>query len=179
MSIDLLRNALAALLLGGLCACAAPKTNSASTNTPPERPFQKDFGEDSVTSCKAAHRALLGDGYLVETLAADRLKGRKSFRVDSEHGNVVDMTINCLANNDGTSTVYANGLRSAYELKKSSTSASVGVSVFGSLSVPIGQSADSMVKTTDETITDPVFYRAFFMSMGGILDEMRSERPPK
>ena len=89
------------------------------------------------------------------------------------------MTINCLANNDGTSTVYANGLCSAYELKKSSTSASVGVSVFGSLSVPIGQSADSMVKTTDETITDPVFYRAFFMSMGGILDEMRSERPPK
>ena len=178
MSICVLRNLLAVLMLGGLCACATPKTNSAS-NTPPERPFQKDFGEDSVTSCKAAHRALLGDGYLVETLAADRLKGRKSFRVDSEHGNVVDMTINCLANSDGTSTVYANGLRSAYELKKSSTSASVGVSVFGSLSVPIGQSADSMVKTTDETITDAAFYRTFFTSMSGILDEMRSERVQK
>ncbi|MEW5839204.1 MAG: DUF2242 domain-containing protein [Pseudomonadota bacterium] len=178
MSIYTLRNTLAALLLGGLCACAAPKPDSASAASP-ERPFQKDFSEDNLTSCKAAHRALLGDGYLVEALAADKLKGRKSFRVDNEHGHVVEMTVNCLANNDGTSTVYANGLRSAYELKKSSTSASVGVSVFGSLSVPIGQSADSMVKTTDETITDPAFYRAFFMSMGGILDEMRSERSAK
>ncbi|MGD9889258.1 MAG: DUF2242 domain-containing protein [Halothiobacillaceae bacterium] len=174
----MLRYPFALVLVASLSACATPKTNSA-VNPVAERPFQKDFVEDSVTSCKAAHRALLGDGYLVETLSAEQLKGRKSFRTNSEQGSVVDMTISCLANNDGTSTVYANGLRTAYEMKKSSTSASVGVSVFGSLSVPIGQSADSMVKTTDETISEPAFYRAFFKSMSNILEETRSERTTK
>ena len=89
---------------------------------------------------------------------------------------MVDITINCLANNDGTSTVYATALRSAYEMKKSSSSASVGVSVFGSLSLPIGQSADGMVKTTEETITDPAFYRDFFAALRANLEENKGDK---
>ncbi len=162
----------------GLVACASPRP-VAPTGEAAERPFQRDYSEDYLVSCQAAHRALLGDGFLMDIEAKDKLKARKSYRIDNERGSVVEMTITCLPNADGSSTMYANGLRSAYELKKSSTSASVGVSVFGSLSVPIGQSADSMVKTTDETITDPVFYRNFFVSVGKILDEMRSERIQK
>ena len=169
-----------ALLGSAAClvaACAsAPRPSQSAGSSPPDRPYQKEFNEDASTSCKAAHRALLGDGYLLETPANDKLKGRKFYRVNNEQGNVVDITINCLANNDGTSTVYATALRSAYEMKKSSSSASVGVSVFGSLSLPIGQSADGMVKTTEETITDPAFYRDFFAALRANLEENKGDK---
>lgn len=160
-----------------LAACGLPAARPPTPAPVSEKPFQKDFSADDQASCKAAQRALLGDGFLVETAGHDKLKGRKFFRVDNERGNVVEMTITCLANTDGSSTVFANAVRSHFELKKSSSSASVGVSVFGSLSLPIGQSADGMVKTTDETITDPAFYREFFNTVGKSLEENRSERP--
>jgi hypothetical protein len=55
-----------------------------------------------------------------------------------------------------------NAVQDRYTLKKSNTSASVGLSVFGSLSLPIGSSDDSMVKVASETIPAGVFYQRFF-----------------
>jgi hypothetical protein len=55
-----------------------------------------------------------------------------------------------------------NAVQDRYALKKSNTSASVGLSVFGSLSLPIGSSDDSMVKVASETIPAGVFYQRFF-----------------
>lgn len=63
-----------------------------------------------------------------------------------------------------------------YEMKKSSTSASVGVSVFGSLSLPIGQSPDSMVKTTEETISEREFYATFFSALESNLSDIRPKK---
>jgi len=166
---------IAALLL---TACATPQatSKSATTATKPDSPYQKQFSEDAASTCAAANRALLGDGYLTDAIVNDKLKGRKSYRLDSEHTAVVDMTVTCLSNPDGGSSVYANGLRTIYEMKKSSTSASVGVSVFGSLSLPIGQSADSMVKTTDETISEREFYVTFFAALEHSLNETRPKK---
>jgi len=165
---------IAALLL---TACAMPQTVSKNTvASKPVSPYQKQFPEDALSACAAANRALLGDGYLTEPIVNDKLKGRKSYRIDSEHTAVVDMTVTCLANTDGGSSVYANGLRTIYEMKKSSTSASVGVSVFGSLSLPIGQSADSMVKTTEETISEREFYAAFFSALENSLNGTRPKK---
>jgi len=162
---------LVALLLS---ACSLPQAASKNAVVvKPVSPYQKQFTEDAVSACAAANRALLGDGFLTEPLVNDKLKGRKSYRSDSEHTAVVDMTVTCLANPDGGSSVYANGLRTIYEMKKSSTSASVGVSVFGSLSLPIGQSADSMVKTTEETISEPAFYASFFSALESSLSDTR------
>jgi hypothetical protein len=60
------------------------------------------------------------------------------------------------------STAYVNAVQDRYALKKSNTSASVGLSVFGSLSLPIGSSDDSMVKVASETIPAGTFYHRFF-----------------
>jgi len=158
-------------------ACATPQTaNKPAVVSKPISPYQKQFSEDAASTCAAANRALLGDGYLTEPIVNDKLKGRKSYRIDSEHTAVVDMTVTCLTNTDGGSSVYANGLRTIYEMKKSSTSASVGVSVFGSLSLPIGQSPDSMIKTTEETISEPAFYASFFSALESSLNDTRPKK---
>ncbi|WP_049021504.1 DUF2242 domain-containing protein, partial [Burkholderia cenocepacia] len=66
-------------------------------------------------------------------------------------------------NADGSSSIaYVNAVQDRYTLKKSNTSASVGLSVFGSLSLPIGSSDDALVKTASETIPAGVFYERFF-----------------
>ncbi|HQT43730.1 MAG TPA: DUF2242 domain-containing protein, partial [Halothiobacillus sp.] len=74
--------------------------------------------------------------------------------------------------------IYANGLISTYDLKKSANAASVGLAVIGSISLPIGQSIDSMVKVSDETITDRVFYGKFFSSVESILHDNFLDSPP-
>jgi len=47
-------------------------------------------------------------------------------------------------------------------VKKSNSSASVGVGVLGSLSVPFTGSDESLVKVASTTITSPSFYERFF-----------------
>jgi hypothetical protein len=58
--------------------------------------------------------------------------------------------------------MFANALQDRYSLKKSNTSASLGVGVLGSVSMPIGSSDDSMVKVASETVTAAQFYDRYF-----------------
>jgi hypothetical protein len=58
--------------------------------------------------------------------------------------------------------MFANALQDRYALKKSNTSASLGVGVLGSVSMPIGSSDDSMVKVASETVTAAQFYDRYF-----------------
>ena len=55
-----------------------------------------------------------------------------------------------------------NAVQDGYTLKKSDTSASVGLSVLGSLSLPIRSNSDSMVKISSETVPAGKFYERFF-----------------
>ncbi|MFX7139996.1 DUF2242 domain-containing protein, partial [Acinetobacter baumannii] len=50
-------------------------------------------------------------------------------------------------------------------LKKSPTSASVGVGALGSVSLPFGSNDDSLVKVASSTVTDAEFYRRFFQRL--------------
>jgi hypothetical protein len=58
--------------------------------------------------------------------------------------------------------MFANALQDRYALKKTNNSASLGVGVLGSVSMPIGSSDDSMVKVASETVTSQKFYERFF-----------------
>jgi hypothetical protein len=58
--------------------------------------------------------------------------------------------------------VFANALQDRYALKKTNNSASLGVGVLGSVSMPIGSSDDSMVKVASETVSSAKFYERFF-----------------
>ena len=56
-------------------------------------------------------------------------------------------------------------MQDRYALKKSPTSASVGVGALGSVSLPFGSNDDSLVKVASSTVTDAEFYRRFFQRL--------------
>ena len=130
---------------------------------------------DVALACESARRSLLGQGYLIESASSDGVKGRKAYKNDAAQSTFIEMNIVCLDEIKG-STLFATGLLSTYALKKSSSSASVGVSALGSISLPIGQSADSLVKVSEETIDDKEFYSRFFAAVGDILSVMQADR---
>lgn len=132
---------------------------------------------DVALACESARRSLLGQGYLIESASSEGVKGRKAYKNEDAQSTFIEMNIVCLAETKG-STLFATGLLSTYALKKSSSSASVGVSALGSISLPIGQSADSLVKVTEETIDDKDFYRRFFAAVGDILSAMQADNAP-
>ena len=164
-------------VLFGLSGCSSqPKVPFYSTDSfGSDSPYQKHVPDDASAACSAAERTLLGDGYIIEgDSSKGSFKGRKAYRIDGDRSSFLEMNIVCLSDSTG-STIYANGVNSTYDLKKASSSASVGVAVLGSVSLPIGQTVDSMVKVANETITDRVFYQRFFESVEKNLVSVRLE----
>lgn len=138
-----------------------------------DSPFKLKVDDGVDTACESARRALLGQGYLIESSNSDGIKARKAYKSADDQNTFIEMTIVCLPERNG-STLFATGVLSAYALKKSTSSASVGLSALGSISLPIGQSADSLVKVSEETINDKDFYQRFFAAVENTLGEMRA-----
>jgi hypothetical protein len=78
----------------------------------------------------------------------------------------MQISFNVVCADDGKgknhSTIFANALQDRYALKKVNNSASLGVGVLGSVSMPIGSTDDSMVKVASETVSAPKFYERYF-----------------
>ncbi|AOJ02311.1 hypothetical protein WS70_11125 [Burkholderia mayonis] len=127
-------------------------------------PYARTFHEKSALTCEAARRALLSQGYMASATRPDAVEGSKNFQPSNDSHVVIEFHVVCAdADIDGASSIaYVNAVQDRYSLKKSNTSASVGLSVFGSLSLPIGSSDDAMVKIASETIPAGVFYERFF-----------------
>ncbi|WP_175962402.1 DUF2242 domain-containing protein [Burkholderia pyrrocinia] len=157
------------------CALAAA-TVLAACSSPPKPIYQQEqfdattspyahtFHSKSDAACEAARRALLSQGYVVSSSRNDAVDGSKNFQPNNDMHVVIEFHVVCAdATADGSSSIaYVNAVQDRYTLKKSNTSASVGLSVFGSLSLPIGSSDDALVKTASETIPAGVFYERFF-----------------
>ncbi|MBQ0132846.1 MAG: DUF2242 domain-containing protein, partial [Comamonas sp.] len=60
------------------------------------------------------------------------------------------------------STGFVTALQDSFALKMASNSASLGVSMLGSVSVPVAAGHDSMIKIGSETVTADAFYDSFF-----------------
>uniref|UniRef100_UPI003F494A3D DUF2242 domain-containing protein n=1 Tax=Cupriavidus yeoncheonensis TaxID=1462994 RepID=UPI003F494A3D len=143
-------------------------------------PYARTFQGNSAATCEAARRALLSQGYVSSSTHPDTIDGSKNFQPSDDTHVVIAFHVVCAdANAEGTSsTAYVNAVQDRYALKKTSTSASVGLSVFGSLSLPIGSGSDSMVKIASETIPAGVFYERFFNLVDHFLkvDPVRPDR---
>ncbi|AEI82188.1 hypothetical protein CNE_BB1p07710 (plasmid) [Cupriavidus necator N-1] len=143
-------------------------------------PYARTFKANSDATCEAARRALLSQGYVSSSAHPDTIDGSKNFQPSNDTHVVIAFHVVCAdANADGTSsTAYVNAVQDRYALKKTSTSASVGLSVLGSLSLPIGSGSDSMVKIASETIPAGVFYERFFNLVDHFLkvDPVRRDR---
>ena len=130
------------------------------------------FPGSGAATCEAARRALLSQGYVISEAKADLIEGQKSFQPGDETHVQIQFHIVCAPNSKGSNstTLFVNALQDRYTLKKSSNSASVGVGVLGSLSLPFGSTDDSLVKVASETIQAASFYQRFFATVEGYLD---------
>jgi hypothetical protein len=126
--------------------------------------YSRNYPVSDAQSCEAARRALLSQGYIITSNDPKLISGHKSFQQTGDSHMEISFSVVCA--DDGSeghhATVFANALQDRYALKKTNNSASLGVGVLGSVSMPIGSSDDSMVKVASETVTSAKFYERFF-----------------
>ena len=126
--------------------------------------FSRNYPVTDAQTCEAARRALLSQGYIITSSDPKLVSGHKSFQQTGDTHMEISFSVVCA--DDGTeghhATMFANALQDRYALKKTNNSASLGVGVLGSVSMPIGSSDDSMVKVASETVSSAKFYERFF-----------------
>jgi hypothetical protein len=160
-----LRVAGAAGLAVLLAACATPpvtidtQETFGSTTT-----YSRTYAAVDTQTCEAARRALLSQGYVIGMATAEQVRGRKSFQPAADAHAEVEFTVVCAKEGHaGRRTIaFVNAVQESFTLRKSNNSASVGVSPFGSLSLPFSGSEEALVKVGSLTITSAPFYERFF-----------------
>ena len=148
-----------------LTACGAPvkafqsQEEFGSTGT-----YSRLFDATAAQTCEASRRALLSQGYIISTARDDLIEGRKSFQPEPESHLQMEIRVVCAPETpDGkVSLGFVTALQDVYALKKSNNSASLGVGVLGSVSLPFSSSNDAMVKVASRTISADIFYDRFF-----------------
>jgi hypothetical protein len=190
---------LTALSAAALTGCATIASHTLQADQPEQQVFQNEFASTNVFSrsfpgseeetCEAARRALLSQGYIINEATASQVRGRKHFQPKNDVHVQVEFHVVCAPNSKGSNstTAFVNAVRDRYTLKKSSSSASLGVGVLGSLSVPFSSTDDSLVRVASETIPTRNFYDRFFEVVEGYLDyratgsadEAESEQAPR
>lgn len=121
-------------------------------------------------ACEAARRTLLSQGYMISSATEDQITGRKFYQPDAETHVPLEMRVVCASEAGDAAMVFAAAVQEYHALRKTNSSASLGVGALGSLSVPVQGSNDGMVKVGTQTVTDPSFYRSFFMLLNNHLE---------
>jgi hypothetical protein len=154
-----------ALVLAAVAGCSSEKTAIYEhENFDDSGTFSRNYPVTDAQTCEAARRALLSQGYIITSSDPKLVSGHKSFQQTGDTHMEISFSVVCA--DDGTeghhATMFANALQDRYALKKTNNSASLGVGVLGSVSMPIGSSDDSMVKVASETVSSAKFYERFF-----------------
>lgn len=156
---------LSAGLLLGMVGCSSPAKVA---------PLQEHFGSGDTYSrlfdappehtCEAARRALLSQGYVIGAAAKEQIEGRKNFQPSGESHLEITIRVVCAPDSPDSklSLAFVSANQDHYALKKANSSASLGVSALGSVSLPFMSSSDSLVKVGSETINSVTFYDSFF-----------------
>ncbi|KAF0865716.1 DUF2242 domain-containing protein [Pseudomonas sp. LD120] len=160
-----LRMAAGLLLLSAIAGCSSHKTAIYEHESFDDSgTFSRNYPVGDAASCEAARRALLSQGYIITSNDPKLVSGHKSFQQTGETHLEISFNVVCAQDGSGDqrSTVFANALQDRYALKKVNNSASLGVGVLGSVSMPIGSTDDSMVKVASETVSSAKFYERYF-----------------
>jgi len=154
-----------ALMLAAAAGCSSKKSAIYEhENFDDSGTFSRSYPVSDAATCEAGRRALLSQGYIITSSDPKLVSGHKSFQQTGDTHMEISFNLVC-AEDSGTehrSTMFANALQDRYALKKINNSASLGVGVLGSVSMPIGSSDDSMVKVASETVSAAKFYERFF-----------------
>ena len=143
--------------------------------------FSREFVASPADTCDAARRALLSQGYIVQTAQDEQMDARKRFQPEAESHVQIEFHVVCspLARGQPTSVAFVSAVQDRYTVKKNPMSASVGVSPFGSISLPLASATDSLVKIGSETIAPGGFYDRFFDLVEQFLAEQKGlDEPP-
>lgn len=126
--------------------------------------FSRMFDATPTQVCEAARRALLSQGYIVNKAEKEMVEGQKSFQPQSDRHVQMNIRVTCVPDSaqGKLSTGFVTALQDSFALKMASNSASLGVSMLGSVSVPVAAGHDSMIKIGSETVTADAFYDGFF-----------------
>ncbi|ALM83034.1 hypothetical protein ASB57_08780 [Bordetella sp. N] len=146
-----------------LAGCASDKPKYAETFSD-KGTYTRDYPVSGKDTCEAARRALLSQGYTIQKAQEDGVEAIKNFQEPDQKHTQLSLHVVCAPDGaDGKhSTAFVNAVQDHYIIKKNSTSAGVGLSVLGSVSMPFGSSDDSLSKIASETIDKPDFYSNFF-----------------
>lgn len=163
-----------------LVGCTAPKPAYEREDFTQNDVFSRTFPTASVTACDAGRRALLSQGYNIDRFDAARVSGHKNFQGEDGQHTQINFNIDCASDGSANqrATVFANAVQDRYSIKRTSSSASVGVSVLGQVSMPFGSSDDSLVKTASQTVSRPKFYEGFFQLLQRFLADAEAAAAP-
>ncbi|MBN6111054.1 MULTISPECIES: DUF2242 domain-containing protein [Xanthomonas] len=164
----------------GLSGCFARKQDNLVKETfNSDNTYSRSYPVQPGQACESARRALLSQGYVVAKATADAVEGTKNFQPNQESHEQLELRVSCVAHGADESWVFVSALQDRYALKKSATSASVGVGVLGSVSLPVGSSDDSLVRVASSTVQDSDFYKRFFELMAQYLPKAKPAAPPE
>ena len=177
-----------AAFCAALCAVAAiagcalpPGVGRSPASVYQQERFQSDetfsrlFDANVRDTCEAARRALLSQGYIITVARSDAITGSKRFQPEGEVHIEISFHVVCVPEGpDGVlATAYVSAQQDRYVLKKLPNNTSLGVGPFGSISVPLSSSEDSLVKVGSETIPAGQFYDRYFALVQRQLGDMR------
>lgn len=126
--------------------------------------YSRMFEATPAQTCEAARRALLSQGYVINKADKEVVEGQKSFQPKADRHVQMNIRVTCvIEGSDNTLSVgFVSALQDTFALKMASNSASVGVSMLGTVSVPVAAGHDSMIKIGSETVSSDKFYDSFF-----------------
>jgi hypothetical protein len=139
--------------------------------------YSRSYATTPARACEAARRALLGQGYVVVRATGEAVEATKNFQPQPEDHQQLDLRVSCVEHGADQALVFVSAVQDRYALKKNPTSASVGVGVLGSVSLPIGSSDDSLVRVASKTVRDAEFYKRFFDRVGYYLPAQADPAP--
>ena len=175
---------LAVVLTASLGACSANKAKEEPA------PLGETFGADDTysrtyavppaTACEATRRALLGQGYVIGKMAPEAVEAIKNFQPEADVHTQLKVLTTCVPQSGGGSIVFINAVQDRYALKSQSNSASVGVGMLGSVSlpVPMGSGNANLVRVGSNTVQNQDFYRRLFDRVNFYLPGTPAKAPP-
>ncbi len=159
---------LALVLVASLAACGANRTKEEPAplgeTFGAEDTYSRSYAVPPATACEATRRALLGQGYVIGKLSPEAVEAGKNFQPESDVHTQLKVLATCVPRTEGGSIVFINAVQDLYALKSQSNSASVGVGMLGSVSlpVPMGSGNANLVRVGSNTVQNQDFYRRLF-----------------
>lgn len=139
-----------------------------------DSPYQRTFAVPAEKACEGARLALLSQGYQLAHDEPLAMQANKIFQPSEDVNVTMEFNVLCKAADRGA-IVFVNAVQTKQELKKTSQSTSLSLPSVGSISMPWGKSAESLIKVGAETVADPKFYARFFELVSTFLGQPKKE----